>query len=158
MEQSLTKTLAHKLRRSVSKIYHKYRAILWVEGKPYKGLQVTLSRGANKKPLQTQWGGIPLKRKLDTVLNDTPPRIWNTRTELEERLLANSCELCGSHQKVEVHHIRALKDLTQPGRRQKPEWVKAMARRQRKTLVVCHKGRVRAERVGFYKDSTLPSS
>ena len=34
-------------------------------------------------------------------------------------------------------HIRALKDLRKKGRADKPEWVKWMAARQRKTLVVC---------------------
>ena len=45
-----------------------------------------------------------------------------------------SAELCGSHQHVVVHHIRALKDLKT---RRQPEWVKTVAARQRKTLVVC---------------------
>jgi hypothetical protein len=57
---------------------------------------------------------------------------------LLERLLANECELCGSDQQIEVHHLRALQDLRQPGRAEKPAWVKAMAARHRKTLVVCH--------------------
>jgi len=44
-----------------------------------------------------------------------------------QRLLADTCELCGSQEKVEVHHIRALKDLKRRGRREKPEWMKRMA-------------------------------
>ena len=50
------------------------------------------------------------------------------RAELE-RLLADTCELCGSHDDVEVHHLRALKDLQQQGRAEKPKWVKLMAAR-----------------------------
>jgi hypothetical protein len=105
-------------------------------GKPYKGLQMVIQR-EGKKPLIAQWGGIPLQRRMDTVLNDAPYRYWNGRTEIVQRLLAETCELCGSQKHIEVHHIRALKDLKHYGRPEKPVWVKTMAARQRKTLVVC---------------------
>jgi hypothetical protein len=36
-----------------------------------------------------------------------------------------------------VHHIRKLADLKVHGRADKPTWVKTMAARKRKTLVVC---------------------
>ncbi len=62
---------------------------------------------------------------------------WDARTELVQRLLADTCEMCGSHTDIEVHHIRALKDLKRYGRPEKPAWVKTMAARHRKTLVVC---------------------
>ena len=38
---------------------------------------------------------------------------------------------------IEVHHIRALRDLNVKGQREKPKWVQVMAARRRKTLVVC---------------------
>jgi group II intron reverse transcriptase/maturase len=139
METSLGKTLAHKLRISVSQVHARYHADIPVGTKTYKGLQVIVERGDGKKPLVAQWGGIPLTWQIDNVvLNDDPPRIWNGRTELERRLLANTCELCGSKDKIEVHHIRALKDLHRRGRAEKPAWVRAMAARHRKALVVCH--------------------
>ena len=88
---------------------------------------------------RTQWGGIGLARDLTpTVLNDAPPKIWSgRRSELVQRLLADTCELCGSQHQVEVHHIRALKDLNPKERKEPPEWVVRMASRRRKTLVVC---------------------
>ena len=52
-------------------------------------------------------------------------------------LLADECEMCGSTVDVEVHNIRALKDLNVKGRREKPKWVRLMAARKRITLVVC---------------------
>ncbi|WP_218024938.1 HNH endonuclease [Nocardia pseudovaccinii] len=71
-------------------------------------------------------------------LDDDPIRIWNSRrSELVQRLLAEACERCGSTHKVEVHHVRALKDLNPKGRKPQPDWVKQMAARRRKTLVVC---------------------
>ncbi len=136
MEVSLTKTLASKLKISVNQVYEKFGTTLVVDKKPYKGLRVVIPR-EGKKPLIASWGGIPLRRKLDAVLNDQPPVIWARRSELEKRLLADTCELCGSHDRITVHHIRALKDLHQKGRREKPNWMKVMAARHRKTLVVC---------------------
>jgi hypothetical protein len=54
------------------------------------------------------------------VTNLTEP-IWSKRSEVVHRLLAQECELCGSHQNVEMQHIRKLKDLKQKGRtKQKP--------------------------------------
>jgi len=136
METSLTKTLAAKLKLSVRQVYEKYHATLLVNDKPSKGLQTIVQR-EGKKPLLAQWGGIPLQRRMGLPLNDAPTPYWDTRTELVQRLLAETCELCGSHQDMEVHHIRALKDLKQHGRPEKPAWVKTMAARRRKTLVVC---------------------
>jgi hypothetical protein len=136
METSLTKTLAAKLKLSVRQVYAKYHATLLVNGKPYKGLQTVIQR-EGKKPLIAQWGGIPLQRRMGLPLNDTPIPYWSARVELVQRLLAETCELCGSHRDIEVHHIRALKDLKQDGRPDKPAWVKTMAARRRKTLVVC---------------------
>ncbi len=136
MEQSLVKTLAAKLKLTVHKVYEHFRALLVTDGKSYKGLQTVVQR-EGKDPLIARWGGIPLQRRMDTVLNDDPYLYWNGRTEIVQRLLAETCELCGSHQQIEVHHIRALKDLDHYGRTEKPAWVKTMAARHRKTLVVC---------------------
>jgi len=152
METSLTKTLARKLRISVTQVYRRYRARIQTPYGPYKGLRVTVER-AGKAPLVAEWGGIPLRRNMDEPLNDSPDRVWNDRSELEQRLLAEQCELCGARTRLVVHHIRALRDLERPGRTAKPAWVVAMATRHRKTLVVCptchwaiHTGRPTANR------------
>ena len=138
METSLTKTLADKFRVSVPQVYRRYKTQVETPYGPRCALQVIVDRRqAGKPPLVATWGGIPLCWKKRAVLNDTPQRIWNTRTEIEARLLADTCELCGSHEGCQVHHIKALKNLQRPGRRPKPEWVKQMAARRRKTLVVC---------------------
>lgn len=137
MERSLTQTLAHKLRTSVSTIYRRYQTTLQTRNGPYIGLQVTVERGEGEKPLIANWGGISLKRNMKAVLNDSPLQIVGPRTELERRLLANTCELCGSQENVQVHHVRALKDLQKEGRNSPPYWVQIMAARQRKTLIVC---------------------
>ena len=56
--------------------------------------------------------------------------------ELISRVRAGRCELCEQRAEMHVHHVRALADLTQPGRPQ-PAWAQLMAKRRRKTLVVC---------------------
>jgi group II intron reverse transcriptase/maturase len=139
MERSLTKTLARKYRIRVAQVYQRYRAVLDTEHGPRRGLRVTVHRDGRRAPLVAQWGGISLARDTTpTVLNDNPPRVWsNRRSEIVQRLLADRCELCGSGIQVEVHHIRALKDLNPKGRKQQPEWAARMAARHRKTLVVC---------------------
>jgi group II intron reverse transcriptase/maturase len=136
METSLTKTLAAKLRISVAKVYDRFRARLQRPEGAYKGLEVVVER-EGKKPLVAQWGGIPLRWRRTAVLDDDPKPVFNARTELLERLLADECELCCSQEKVEVHHVRRLKDLERKGRAERPAWVLQMAKRQRKTLVVC---------------------
>jgi hypothetical protein len=137
METSLTKTLAHKLKISVPHVYKRFRTTIKPPSGHRKGLQVIKER-ANKRPLIATWGGIRLVRNMKAALNDTPPRVWNGRTELIERLLADTWELCGSHDRINVHHIRALRDLQTWGRGPRPTWVETMAARQRKPLVVCH--------------------
>jgi group II intron reverse transcriptase/maturase len=136
MERSLTKTLARKYRVSVPQVYRRCRAVLDTEYGPRRGLRVTVDRDG-KPPLAAQWGGISLAR--DTTprpLNDDPARTWSHRSEIVQRLLADECELCGSRKQVEVHHIRALKDLDRRGKNP-PEWARRMAARHRETLVVC---------------------
>ena len=111
MERSLVQTLAHKLRISVS-IYRRYQTTLSTPNGPRAGLQVTVERGEGQKPLVAHWGGISLSRNMKAVLNDSPLRIVGPRAELERRLLANTCELCGSKDDVQVHHVRALYGFT----------------------------------------------
>jgi group II intron reverse transcriptase/maturase len=138
MEQSLTRTLARKLRMSVARVYRCFGATLQTDQGPRVGLEVRAERDAGMRPLIAQWGGITLARHKKAVLEDSIPlRICSLRSDLERRLLANTCELCGSQEDIEVHHVRALKDLQYKGRRPPPLWIQVMAARQRKTLVTC---------------------
>jgi hypothetical protein len=137
MKQSLTHTLAHKLRISVQAVCDRYQTTIRTAHSPRRVLQVEVGRGEGKAPLVAQWGDVSLARRENASLNDRPPRVWNTRSELLERLLADRCELCDSQVGIEVHHVRHLKDLQRRGRARRPAWVETMAARHRKTLVVC---------------------
>jgi hypothetical protein len=140
MMQSLTKTLASKHKTTIQKIVKRYKAEQTIKGVTYKVLQA-LGKREGKKPLIATWGGISLKWDIKANLVDQLQRQpWNCRSELEKRLLAQVCEQCGvTHltDKIEVHHIRALKDLNEYTGREKPLWVQKMAARRRKTLVLC---------------------
>ncbi len=139
MQQSLTKTLAAKHRISVQAVYDKYQTEMVVNGRTYKVLQATAPR-EGKEPLIATWGGIPLEWDIKATIDERIHWHWNSRSELEKRLLAQVCEACGATHmtdQIEVHHIRALKDLTKYEGREKTWWVKTMAARRRKTLILC---------------------
>lgn len=138
MLTSLLKTLAGKYGSSVSKMARRYAATIETPHGPRKCLQATVQRGDGKKPLVATFGGIPLTRQKTAVLTDREPVPASARhNELVRRLLAGRCELCGRPETVQVHQIRQLTDLDpKPGQPQ-PEWTVVMAKRRRKTLVVC---------------------
>jgi hypothetical protein len=67
---------------------------------------------------------------------------WNPtlpirRKELIDRLLTDRCELCDRTEGIEVHHVRKLSELNPAGLANPPAWMRLMARRRRKTLVIC---------------------
>ena len=139
MKTSLLKTLAAKYKSSVKKMARQYQATIDTpQGDSLKCLQVVVER-VDKKPLVARFGGIHLQRQKKAVVEDRSSRLVRVaeRNEIVKRFLADTCELCGSTQAVEVHHIRKLADLKKKGKKEKPLWVQMMAARHRKTLVVC---------------------
>jgi group II intron reverse transcriptase/maturase len=136
MQTSLLRTLARKHKSNLRTMWAKHKSKVETPHGPRRCVEVRIDR-EGKKPLVARFGGIPLRRQEKAVLNDLPPRLHVGRTELIQRLLADQCEFCESAEKVEVHHIRALKDLKKNGQQEKPVWIQVMAARRRKTLVVC---------------------
>ena len=65
----------------------------------------------SKKPLVATFGGKPIRYDPKAFVYESVPHLWATRSELVTRLLADRCELCGSTNQVQVHHIRKLKDI-----------------------------------------------
>ena len=138
MGKSLTKTLANKHKTTSAKIFRRYKSTVQTAHGERACLEVVEQRGEGKRPLVARFGGIPLKRNRQAVLVDRKPtRNRTERNELIQRLLADTCELCEATSDIEVHHVRALRDLNVKGQRSKPKWVQVMAARRRKTLVVC---------------------
>jgi len=139
METSLLKTLAGKYKSTVSKMAKRYAGRAITENGVVKCFSVTVER-KDKPPLYTQFGGISLKTQKYQMIEDFTPGqdcIFK-RNELIQRLLADECELCGSRDRVQGHHVRKLADLKVKSQKEIPIWQQIMISRKRKTLFVCH--------------------
>jgi len=90
-----------------------------------------------KADLVARFGGIPLRQDRRAVIRDpAPARIGHPRKELIHRLLKRACELCEHGTTVAVHQVAKLSQLGRPGPGQ-PAWAALMAKKRRKTLIVC---------------------
>lgn len=166
METSMLKTLAHKHMTSVSKMARRYQAMTYHQQRMLRCFEVKIDR-PGKEPLVARFGGLrlwtdPLLKFRDQLEDQdrTPP----PRAELITRLLADECELCGSREGIQIHHVRKLADLKVKGRKEKPIWMQMMAALKRKTLVVCtschnaiHAGKPTRERMKIDEIGSLES-
>lgn len=128
MEYSCLKTLAGKYKSSIGKMKNKYRV-----GKEW-GVRYDTKTG---KKTTTFYKGFKRNRKpLHDYKIDVKPNnyVYQCTTELESRLKANKCELCGKTENTEfeLHHVNKVKNLNG-----KTFWEKIMIAKKRKTLVVC---------------------
>jgi hypothetical protein len=155
MATSLLKTLAGKNQTSVTKEAKRLNGTSQTPEGPRKCLKLTIPR-EGKRPLVATFGGLSLKRVKNPVIKDqviTPyPRM---RSEIIERLLHDTCDVCGSKEHIEMHHIRKLADLNKEGRREKPLWMKIMISRKRKSIPLCrrchddiHSNRLKSKKQG----------
>jgi AI2M/AI1M-like, HNH endonuclease/Type II intron maturase len=137
MQTSLLKTLAGKYGSTVTTMTCRYKVTIETPHGPRKCLHVSVER-EGRKPLVATFGGIPLTRQKHAALKDrVPVPAAAPGKELIDRLRAGRCEICGDAGQVQVHQIRKLSGLEKPGQPDQPEWVRIMAKRRRKTLVVC---------------------
>ena len=124
-------TLSHKHKSSIGKVARK--------------MKLSAQSGYE---LKVNINGIPKSYRLFRLKDHEPPKIHNsnvdtpwdttrftmTRSELVQRLNANTCEYCGkTGGYMEVHHIKALKDVQ--GKKQL--WQQMMCAKRRKTMVLC---------------------
>jgi hypothetical protein len=136
LEVSLTKTLAHKHKCSVTRIYRKHKTYT-DDKRPV--LRVVVERHG-KKPLVAEFGGVPFVRKpegmraFDFAFNAAWFYPGHERSEVVNHLLADKCVVCGAKGSVQMHHIRKLADLNTSSSEQ---WEKIMAARKRKFIPVC---------------------
>jgi hypothetical protein len=138
MSSSMLRTLARKHKTSIRTEQRRLESTRQTPSGPRRCFKVTVER-EGKKPLVSYFGGLSLSYKKNAIIEDRPlqPIAFRPGPDILVRLAAELCELCGSEQNVEVHHIRKLKDLKLNGRKARPLWVRYMAARQRKTLVLC---------------------
>jgi hypothetical protein len=133
--QSLVKTLAAKHKRNVPWVYRRYYR---KSSQGVKAIVVEVAR-TDQEPLTASFGAKPIRQQKRAVVSDIKPPVLIRCNEIVQRLLKDECELCGSKDKIEVHHVRKLKDLKDrhKGRTESPAWVVKMVMLRRKTLVVC---------------------
>jgi group II intron reverse transcriptase/maturase len=135
-ETSMLKTLSRKHHSSVSKMAARHKAKLVTPYGPRICFEASIER-VGRRPLVARFGGIPLVRNKAAVLTDrSPAQGPHPHKELVARLLKRQCELCKQKGTVVVHQVRKLASLQGPesGR---PDWMALMAKKRRKTLVVC---------------------
>ena len=136
METSMLKTLAAKHRSTVSKMAAKHKARIDTPNGPRVCFEARIER-KNRNPLVARFGGIPLQQQRSAkVVDRRPAWVDYPQKELITRLLADTCEICGSIGDVEVHHIRALADLAHSGW-PPSDWASVMLDRRCKTVVAC---------------------
>ncbi|MCA1681620.1 MAG: RNA-directed DNA polymerase [Actinobacteria bacterium] len=136
MKTSMLKTLACKHNSTVTTMADRYKTTIATPYGPRRCFEARVERDG-RKPLVARFGGLPLRRKKHAILTDRTPRpVTVRRKELVTRLLTGRCELCKHTGTVDVHHVRTLADVARPGHPQ-PVWNQLMAKRRRKTLVVC---------------------
>jgi group II intron reverse transcriptase/maturase len=137
---SLLKTLANNHKTTVKKVWRQFKFRHHTNNGGRMGLRVTVERDG-KEPLVANFGEIPLIRRPGEIIGDhiNGISLQARHTEIIQRLQADRCEVCGSKDQVQVHHVRKLADLIRKGQPERPLHVKIMAARRRKTLVVCKK-------------------
>ena len=126
MKFSMYKTLAQKLNMSVRKVIETYR-------KDNLFVVPFVNKGGETKYRVFYNEGYARKTDCETAPSDNLPYMFKTPSlSLIERLTTKTCELCGKHGEVVMHHVRTLKEL-----KGKNDWERKMLHMHRKTLVVC---------------------
>ncbi|WP_108306693.1 reverse transcriptase/maturase family protein [Metalysinibacillus jejuensis] len=135
IEYSTLGTMARKRKSSVGKIKESLRI-----GK-YWGTVYDTKKG--KKTMLFFNSPITREKFSSTKTDESVDEVFNLmkhrgRTELERRLSACECEICGSFDidgEFHIHHTNKLKNLKK--KTKLSYWMKEMIARNRKTLIVC---------------------
>lgn len=128
MEYSCLKTLAAKHRSTINKV-----KVMFGDGKGSWGIPYKTKTG-EKRAYFADYRQCKAAKQTD----DKKPlnSVWykNNPSELERRLTAHKCELCGTETAkcYEIHHVNKVKNL-----KGKEHWERVMIAKKRKTLIVC---------------------
>ena len=134
LQYSMLKTLAAKHKSSATKEAAKRKRV------GENGLIYYIGKGTTEsgKVRTAHFGGFSLEftrefAQIKDVKIDALTNFGGHRSQLIQRLESDICELCGSSDRIQVHHIRKL------GTPAKDEVTQRMRAMNRKTLIVCHK-------------------
>jgi len=134
MVTSMLLTLAGKHHRSVTATARKHRRRIDTPNGPRVCFEAQLER-RGRPPLTARFGEVQLTRDKQARISEPTPkpsRLYGV--ELLGRMVRRRCELCRQVQTgVEAHQVKNLGALDPAG----PPWERNMARRRRKTLMVC---------------------
>ena len=72
MGKSLAQTLANKHKTTSAKIFRRYKSTVQTAHGERACLEVVKQQGEGKRPLVARFGGIPLKRNRQAVLEVAP--------------------------------------------------------------------------------------
>ncbi len=154
--RSLQRTIAMKERIPVGKVLRKYSVL--TKRKDGHGMRMAFGIARKGKPPVVYFDKSIVHKTFPQDLPRNPSTEFGT--ELRERLLRKTCEVCGSHDSIEVHHVRNLGETVNSYKEKKKalsDWVRLMNNQHRKTLVLCsqchkalHRGRLKIpeERLG----------
>jgi hypothetical protein len=137
--ESAVRTLANKHKTTRGRIYARYKR------RSVRGVKALIVEAPNlnnpEKPYRAALGDKPIRTSFSSVMQDKKQELYIGRNDIVRRLLADTCELCGSQDQIAVHHVRKLADLKRKhqGTKSKPDWIKFMLTRNRKTVVVCRR-------------------
>ncbi len=135
-QTSMLKTLAAKHKSTVTTMAARHQAKVTTDDGPRTCFEARRKR-EGKPDLVARFGGIILRQDRRAVITDPAPvPVPYPHKELIRRLRRRQCELCGQGVTVAVHQVAGLSRLGRPGPGQ-PAWAALMARRRRKTLIVC---------------------
>ena len=128
MKYSCLKTLAAKHKCSISKIIGMY-----ADGKGNWAIPYDTKAG-KKYRYFANYMECKESGYYSDIISNSAVIYGNSVTNLEKRLKANVCELCGTTESefYEIHHVNKLKNL-----KGKQAWEIIMLAKRRKTLVVC---------------------
>jgi group II intron reverse transcriptase/maturase len=124
MKYSMYKTFAAKYRSSVAKIAGKY------ERDGVFTIHYAIKKGIGSQSFYNE--SFSRKKPVTNAQLDTSSTVYHSKNSLIDRLKAEKCELCGSEEALEMHHVRKLKDL-----KGKSHVEKVMTARRRKTIALC---------------------
>ena len=128
-KSSFLATLARKHKSSISKENSRLR-----QGRDTVVLSKTKEGRTKRYILFTLRNWKPPQPKEDVDNTPITTHLRFSRSTLDQRLNADTCESCGKEKgHFEVHHVRKLKDL-----QGKEWWEQVMSYRKRKTLILCN--------------------
>ena len=105
MKFSMYKTLAQKLNMSVRKVIERYR-------KDNLFAVPFVNKGGETKYRVFYNEGYARKTDCETAPSDNLPYMFkNAIVESDRKAYNKTCELCGKHGEVVMHHVRTLKEL-----------------------------------------------